>query len=100
MEIRNICAHYDRLYNMPLKQTPFLYSENVQYRKYPNKVFPVLLVIKSMLNANEQWESFLRDITCTIEKYDSVINFSFMGFPDDWQKILETPLARKKQNSE
>lgn len=26
VEIRNICAHYNRLYNMPLKNTPLLYS--------------------------------------------------------------------------
>ena len=37
VEIRNICAHYNRLYNMPLKQTPFLYKENLKYRSKQNK---------------------------------------------------------------
>lgn len=95
VEIRNICAHYDRLYNMPLKQIPFLYRENIKYRTQPNKMFPVLLVIKRMRHANEQWESFLRDITGTIEKYDDIINFSFMGFPEDWEPVLRAPLRKK-----
>ncbi len=29
VEIRNICAHYSRLYNMPLKQMPRLYLQSI-----------------------------------------------------------------------
>ena len=89
VEIRNICAHYTRLYNLPLKQTPFLYKEHRVYRQqHSNKIFPVLLVIKRMLNSNSQWKALLHDICDTIDKYQSVICFSFMGFPQDWRNIL------------
>lgn len=93
VEVRNICAHYTRLYNLPLKQTPSLYSENECYRQEINKIFPVLLVVKRMLKNNEQWASFYRDITKTLDKYKDDINFSFMGFPENWQYILESPLT-------
>ena len=93
VEIRNICAHYNRLYNMPLKQTPFLYKENLKYRSKQNKVFPVFLVIKRMLHSNEQWESFLRDIVKTISKYQDIVILSFIGFPPDWKNILQAPTS-------
>lgn len=95
VEIRNICAHYNRLYNMPLKQTPFLYKENLKYRSKQNKVFPVFLVIKRMLHGNEQWKSFLRDIDKTISKYQDIVILSFIGFPPDWKNILSAPTSFK-----
>ena len=88
VEVRNICAHYTRLYNMPLKENPRLYKENLRYRKEQNKIFPVLLIIKRMLKANEQWSSLLKDLKNTFAKYKGSFEFAFMGFPNDWEEIL------------
>lgn len=90
VEIRNICAHYSRLYNMPLKQTPFLYSEYRIYRNSKiNKVFPVFLVIKRMLEENQPlWDSFFIGLCSLIKDYSSVINLSYIGFPDNWKSVL------------
>lgn len=41
-----------------------------------------------MLNSNEQWESLLKDIKKTFEKYDGYFKLSFMNFPDNWYDIL------------
>ncbi len=99
VEVRNICAHYTRLYNLPLKQTPRLYGENKVYRHDINKIFPVLLVIKRMLNSNEQWESLFRDLKTTINKYLPVIRFDYMGFPSNWQEVLSgLPNSTKPEN--
>lgn len=95
LEVRNICAHYTRLYNLPLKQTPHLYKENMSYRQKINKIFPVLLVIKRILNSNDQWRSFLRDIEDTIHRYEHVICFPFMGFPKDWKEVLSAHSSRE-----
>ena len=88
VEVRNICAHYTRLYNMPLKENPRLYSENEQYKGKQNKIFPILLIIKRILNSNDQWRSLLRDLGNTFDKYQGFFNFSFMGFPNNWKDIL------------
>lgn len=88
VEVRNICAHYSRLYNMPLKQTPFLYKEHRQYRTNINKVFPVLLVIKRMLNGSTLWNEFFNQIQATFNQYSDVVNLSFIGFPKKWIDIL------------
>lgn len=88
VEVRNICAHYTRLYNMPLKETPRLYSENEQYKGKQNKIFPILLIIKRILNSNDQWKSLLNDLKNTFDKYSGYFNFKYMGFPENWKDIL------------
>ena len=45
-----------------------------------------------MLHGNEQWESFLKDIDKTMNKYQDVVILSFIGFPKDWKEILSTPV--------
>lgn len=88
VEVRNICAHYTRLYNMPLKVNPRLYSENEKYKGKQNKIFPILLIINRILNSNDQWESLLKDLENTFNKYQDYINYEFMGFPSNWKDIL------------
>lgn len=89
VEIRNICAHYGRLYNMPLKQQPFLYKEHRKYRTtHNNKVFPILLVIKRMLLSDERWHIFYLQFLKLMEQYADVVQLSFIGFPLDWEKVL------------
>ena len=90
VEIRNICAHYGRLYNMPLKQSPRLYPEHQKYRsKSLNKIFPLLLTIKRMLNNDERWNVFEVRLEALIEEYSNVINLSFIGFPKECKEVLE-----------
>jgi len=88
VEIRNICTHYGRLYNMPLKQSPFLYKENTKYRGDINKLFPVILVIKRMLNADVRWEQLFDKLKELIDEYSSVVKLSFIGFPSDWEGVF------------
>lgn len=89
VEIRNICAHYSRLYNMPLKQMPYLYAENKKYRdEKRNKVFPALITMKRMLRANELWQSFFLGLEALVDEYQDVVKLSFMGFPTEWKKVL------------
>ena len=89
VEVRNICAHYTRLYNMPLKENPRLYSENQKYKGNQNKIFPILLIIKRILNSNDQRKSLSKNLENTFNKYQGYINYRFMGFPDNWKDILE-----------
>lgn len=88
VEIRNICAHYMRLYNMPLKVNPKLYKENKKYKKNQNKIFPVLLIIKRMLNSNEQWDYLLKDIKTTFKTYNKILDIKKMNFPENWEEVL------------
>lgn len=85
VEVRNICAHYGRLYNMPLKQTPKLYKEFQQYQG--NRLFSVILVIKRMTNGASVWVNFLTELRALLGEYTEV-NLSFIGFPPNWSDLL------------
>ncbi len=90
VEIRNICAHYGRLYNMPLKQTPHIYNNSKKYiLPGLNKLFPALITIKRMLSANEQWASFEKDLENLLTDYSDVVRLSYMGFPPNWREALQ-----------
>ena len=89
VEVRNICAHYGRLYNMPLKQSPHLYREYANYREKLNKLFPVIIVIKRMLLSDTRWNQLLQALIKLMTEHSDVVNLSFMGFPRDWENVLK-----------
>lgn len=92
VEIRNICALFNRLYNLPFKQMPSLYKENQIYlnKKGVHKLFPVILVMKRILNSNDVWEDLFDKLKQTIDEHKDVVNLSFMDFPPDWEKVLSS----------
>ena len=93
VEVRNICAHYCRLYNMPLKQSPFLYSEHQKYRT--NKIFPTILAIKRILkNLPVQWINFYTELVAIFDEYQDVIYLSYIGFPFNWKEVLDQNISK------
>lgn len=92
--IRNICAHYGRLYNAKLTKTPKLFPQynrlnedrdnNQKIRN--NRVFGVLLCLKK-ITASSSWNSFVAGLLLLENKYTNV-SLSTMGFPRDWQEFL------------
>lgn len=47
--VRNICAHYGRLYNAKLSKTPILYREYIQSGIGNNRIYGVLFVLKTVI---------------------------------------------------
>ncbi len=83
--VRNICAHYGRLYNVNLSKTPILYK---QYDGISNlRIYAVLLCLKNLLPNDLHWTEFVDTIELLIEKYPSV-QIPLMGFPEDWKERL------------
>ncbi len=90
--IRNICAHYGRLYNAKLSKKPIMYKEYVEAGISNDKIFGVLICMKQLLCKDSHWNIFVDEIELLIEKYDKV-DIKTMGFIDNWKDILE----RKKR---
>ena len=89
--VRNICAHYGRLYNLPLRHKPPLPSEYAQYQQTKqNKLFPVIVVLKLLLKSNNQWNEFFCFIKYLINKFNHVVNLGYNDFPSDWESILSS----------
>lgn len=84
--VRNICAHYGRLYNMPLPAIPKLYREHQQYQS--NRLFAVLLVIQRLTFGSAEWNTFLVNLQGLLDEHADVVNLSFIGFPSEWFDVL------------
>jgi len=86
--VRNICAHYGRIYNAKLSKTPILYKEYSSAGIGNNRIFGVLLCLKYLLKKDEHWKLFVERIELLFEKYENV-SIKTMGFPDNWKALLE-----------
>lgn len=86
--VRNICAHYGRLYNAKMSKTPMLYKEYTQAGIGNNRVYGVLLCMKYLLKNDLHWNMFVDKIEMLFDKYQSV-QIKTMGFPDNWKELLE-----------
>lgn len=91
VEVRNICAHYNRLYNFPLKQCPRLFKQDKQnmIKNNLNKLFPVVLVIKHITRSSEYWKQFLKDLIKLFDDNSDVIRLDFIDFPVNWKDLLK-----------
>lgn len=86
--VRNICAHYGRLYNARLSKTPILYKEYASEGIANNRIFGVLLCLKQLLKNDSHWNIFVDKMEILFDKYDSV-NIKTMGFQENWKELLE-----------
>ncbi len=86
--VRNICAHYGRLYNAKLAKTPMLYKEYLSAGIGNNRIFGVLLCLKQLLKNDVHWNLFADHVEMLFDKYESV-DIKTMGFPKNWKELLE-----------
>lgn len=87
--VRNICAHYGRLYNAKLSKTPMLYKEYTKIGISNSRIFSVLLCMRHLLKGDAHWNLFADKLEMLFEKYENV-DIRTMGFPENWKKLLET----------
>ena len=85
--VRNLCAHYGRLYNAKLAKTPMLYKQYTKDGIGNIRVFGVLICIKYLGNGDTHWNDFVNSIEMLIKKYPAV-KIEAMGFPENWKEIL------------
>lgn len=84
VEVRNICAHYGRLYNKLLLAPPKLYNS----MQFTNKrIFAVFILLKNYCS-KEKWKNCLNRLYNAFRNYNSVDSYR-MGFPENWQELLE-----------
>ncbi len=87
--VRNICAHYGRLYNVNLAKTPKLYKQYTEKDISSVRVFATLLCVKHLIPNDRHWTEFVDRIELLFEKYPHV-NIKLMGFPDDWSDVIKS----------
>lgn len=85
--VRNICAHYGRVYNVNLSKTPILYKQYIADGISNLRIFATLLCMNHILDNDNHWKDFVDQIELLFEKYPSV-KPELMGFPNNWKDLL------------
>lgn len=91
--VRNVCAHYGRLYNKQLTFKPKLFRE--EFKHFNNQyIFSGIYITERLLTRTEG-NRFITDLDALISEYESDIDFVHIGFPSNWKELLEK--ANKKK---
>ena len=90
--VRNICAHYSKLYNRKINILPKLHKKYNGYNIDKTKIFASILVIKefTIKNNKVEWDMFQIQLESLIEAYSDVVDLSLLGFDElKWKEILD-----------
>ncbi len=87
--IRNICAHYGRLYNKKMAITPMIHNKYKKDNLDLNKLFVSILAIKELTRSIAEWCTFKIQLESLIDEYMDVVDLELIGFPNDWKEILK-----------
>lgn len=87
--LRNMTAHYMRIYNYKMQKTPLKCKYNHTYYQSSYMIFDIILIMKFLILDFDDWNNFiLEGISSLIEKYYEFIDLKCIGFPENWKEIL------------
>ncbi len=84
--VRNICAHYGRLYGAKLTKTPKLYKEYLNQGISNNTIFASIINLK-ILAEDDYYDKFHSDLLEIINKYP-LVELKHLGFIEKRKSIL------------
>lgn len=86
--VRNICAHYGRLYNRPLTSKPRLDRKAKKLGFPQGKIFANIYILKELIPDRKKWIDFITRLDALLTEYKDVVELERIGFPEDWEAIL------------
>lgn len=86
-QLRNVCAHYGRLYNKRLVVKLLLETKDAKLVSN-DKIFGVIFVLKKILTSKNEWLSFKTKLEALVEEYNDSIELEYIGFPLNWKDLL------------
>lgn len=85
--LRNLCAHYGRLYNRTFTAVPSSLNLSPEEER---QLWGVIMALRALYPDSEKWNnSVCISLTTLIAHYQEYIDLSCIGFPDDWQKKIQ-----------
>lgn len=85
VDVRNICAHYARLYNQTIDDHPILPAK---YQRYDSQyVFPVLLTLRLSCGKERVFSQMVSGIRQLAQEYPEA-DLALCGFPENWEELL------------
>ena len=86
-DLRNICAHYGRLYYRVFSAIPA--TPNGLPVQLGRTLFDNILVLKFLYPDRDRWNNeFLPSIKALMEEYRGDIDLAHIGFPQNWEFLL------------
>ena len=87
--VRNLCMHYNRLYNKALVKKPKLYPK--QDGDVDNsKLFSVFCCMRYLYSEYGDWGGFVGSLKDLFDDYRDCVKLSKLGFGDNWEtKLLD-----------
>lgn len=86
--VRNICAHYGRLYGRRFRTAPRLDAKDERLGFDRNRIFAAIFVIKKLYQDKQTWRNeFVLSLQALIGQY-SEVDCGLIGFCKDWEKLL------------
>jgi len=90
-DLRNICAHYGRLYYRIFSAMPSGFGITEAQKR---RLWGAMLSVKALFPHKNQWNTeFVPKVKALFEAYADTISLYHIAFPDDWTEQLknETP---------
>ena len=87
--LRNLCAHYMRLYRFNINQTP---KQSLHHNKTTssNKIFDIIYVLKYLVADRNDWNNYvLQKFSQIFDEYNDCVSPHDYGFPEDWLSVLK-----------
>lgn len=85
IDVRNICAHYNRLYNQSIEDQPALEAEQKTYES--DRVFPTLLALRAVAGGQQVYKQMIEDIERLCAQFPQA-DLALCGFPENWSAVL------------
>lgn len=85
--VRNICAHYGRIYNAKFPKKALLFKCYSQIGIPNDQLMGTLICVKQLLPQDAQWVKLVEAMELLLEKYPCVEKQA-LGFPAEWKEIL------------
>lgn len=86
--VRNICAHYGRIYNKKMAMKAVIHKKYIKYKLDDDKIFVTILAIKELMINTIEWKCFFKELEILLKEYQDIVDLNLIGFPDNWSEIL------------
>lgn len=93
-DVRNICAHHELLWNRKYEPAAIrnkVWKDSISFRdkdKEVYSIFAIFLICKILMLDKDAFQIFISSFNDLIQSYSDIIQFSDLGFPDNWIEIL------------
>lgn len=98
-ELRNYCAHYNRLYGNTfpvLPKTP----NGLEIELQPD-TFGYIMVMKQIYHNHPNWnERVVKPIARMIRKNSEYVRLSDLGFPENWEQMMRFEIEEKAKSED